>query len=275
MNAPAARVVIERGHGAAFGLRELWAFRELLYFVAWRDVKVRYKQTLLGAAWAVIQPLSAMLVFSVIFGRLAAIPSDGVPYPLFAYTALVPWTFFVNGFTQATKSLVSGADLIRKVYFPRLVIPISSVMSGVVDFAVSSLLLVALTAYYGVVPSARLVWLPAVLLLLLVSTLAVGICAAALNVEFRDVGYITPFLGQLWLFVTPVLYPASLVPAPWRTLLGLNPMAGVSEAMRWTLLGTSTDPWPIVTVSAVVASSALVGGVVYFRRFEARFADVI
>jgi lipopolysaccharide transport system permease protein len=254
-------------------LPELWAFRELLYFLVWRDIKVRYKQTALGAAWAIIQPLFTMVVFSVFFGRLAKMPSDGVPYPVFSFAALVPWTFFANGLTQSANSLVSNQNLIKKVYFPRLTIPIASILSGLVDFALAFVMLVALMFYYGIVPTRNVAWLPAFLLLALVTSLGVSLWLAALNVEFRDVRHIVPFIVQFWLFATPVAYPSSLLEEPWRTVYGLNPMVGVVEGFRWALLGTGTAPGPLIVVSSVVAVATLVSGAFYFRRLEKTFAD--
>ena len=256
-------------------LGELWEYRELFYFLTWRDIKVRYKQTVLGAAWAIIQPFFTMVVFSLFFGKLAKVPSDGIPYPIFAYTALVPWTFFANGLTQSSNSLVGNANLIKKVYFPRLVIPISSVISGTFDFILAFVVLLGMMFYYGIFPTVNIVWLPFLLLLTLVTSLGVGLWFAALNVQFRDVGYTVPFLTQFWLFATPIAYPSSLLSEPWRTLYGINPMAGVVEGFRWALLGTDTAQGPIIIVSAFMALALFVGGALYFRRLERNFADVI
>jgi len=257
------------------GLRlgELWAYRELLVFLAWRDIKVRYKQTALGAAWAVIQPFFTMVVFSVFFGNLAKMPSDGVPYPLFAYSALVPWTFFANGLAQSADSLVGSANLLRKVYFPRLAIPIAAVLGGVIDFVIAFVVLIGMMAFYGVVPTANIVWLPLLLVLALVTALGVGLWLSALNVEFRDVRYVVPFLIQVWLFATPIAYPSSLLDQPWRTVYGLNPMAGVVEGFRWALIGKGAAPGAMVGVSALVALALLLSGAFYFRRMESTFAD--
>ena len=256
-------------------LDELWQYRELLYFLAWRDIKVRYKQTALGAAWAIIQPFFTMVVFSIFFGRLAKVPSDGIPYPIFAYAALVPWTFFANGLSQSANSLVGSANLIKKVYFPRLVVPISSVISGVFDFILAFLVLLGLMLYYGISPTLNIVWLPFLLLLTLITSLGVGLWLSALNVKFRDVRYTVPFLTQFWLFATPIAYPSSLLSEPWRTLYGINPMVGVVEGFRWALLGTDTAPGPIIIVSTVVALALLVGGAFWFRKMEKTFADVV
>ena len=267
---------IEPSHGwVSLKLRELWEYRELLYFLTWRDVKVRYKQTILGAAWAIIQPFFTMVVFSLFFGRLAGIPSDGVPYPIFSFAALVPWTFFANGLNQSSNSLVGSADLIKKVYFPRLAVPVATVFSGVVDFALAFIVLLGMMLYYGVVPTINTLWLPLFFLLALVSSLGVGLWLSALNVEFRDVRYTVPFLTQFWMFSTPIAYPSSLLSEPWRTLYGLNPMVGVIEGFRWALLGTNTAPGPIIVASSLTAVAILVGGAFYFRRMEKTFADVV
>ncbi len=256
-------------------LNELWEYRELLYFLIWRDVKVRYKQTVLGAAWAIIQPFLTMVVFSLFFGHLAQMPSDGVPYPIFSYTALVPWAFFSNGLSQASSKLVGSGGLITKVYFPRLIIPIAAVLSGIVDFALAFLVLLGMMVYYGILPTLSILWLPLFILLALVTALGVGLWLSAMNVQFRDVQYVVPFLTQFWLFATPVAYPSSLLSEPWRTLYALNPMVGVVEGFRWALLGTVTAPGPVIAVSALIAVTLVVGGAFYFRRLEKTFADVI
>jgi lipopolysaccharide transport system permease protein len=256
-------------------LGELWAHRELVYFLIWRDIKVRYKQTALGASWAILQPLLTMLIFSVFFGRLAKVPSDGVPYPLFSFVALVPWMFFSNGLTLASNSLVHNANLLTKVYFPRLAIPISTVASGVVDFVLGFIVMLGLILWYGIVPGKEIVFLPLLMLLALVTSLGVALWLAAVNVEFRDVRYTVPFLTQFWMFATPIAYPSSLLSEPWRTLYGLNPMVGVVEGFRWALLGVNTAPGPIVVASSIVAILLLVSGAYYFRRMERTFADVV
>jgi lipopolysaccharide transport system permease protein len=255
--------------------RELWEYRELIYFLIWRDIKVRYKQTVLGAAWAIIQPFFTMVVFSLFFGRLGKIPSDGVPYPIFSYAALVPWAFFAHGVSQSANSLVGSANLIRKVYFPRLAMPIATVLSGTVDFILAFVVLLGMMLYFGIVPTINVVWLPLLLLLALVTSLGAGLWLSAMNVQFRDVRYITPFLIQFWLFATPIAYPSSLLAEPWRTLYGINPMVGVVEGFRWTLLGTDTAPGPIIIVSALAALALLVSGAYYFRHMEKTFADII
>lgn len=256
-------------------LRELWAYRELLYFLAWRDVKLRYKQTVLGAAWAIIQPFFTMVVFSLFFGNLANIPSDGIPYPLFSFAALVPWTFFANALNASANSLVGGAQLIKKVYFPRLVVPIASVLAGVVDFALAFIVLIGMMLYFGVIPTVNVLWLPYLLLLALTTSLGVGLWLSAMNVQFRDIRYVVPFLTQIWMYATPIVYPSSLIPETWRALYGINPMVGVIEGFRWALLGTNTPPGPILLVSSLAAAALLVSGAFYFRRMERTFADVV
>ena len=256
-------------------LRELWKYRELLYFLTWRDLKVHYKQTALGAAWAVIQPLFMMIVFSVFFGRLAGVPSDGVPYPVFTFCALLPWQVFANALTASSNSLVSNQNLITKVYFPRLVVPISAVLGGLVDFAIAFVILIGMLVFYGIVPGWQILALPAFILFAVMTALAVGLWLSALNVQYRDVRYTINFLIQFWLFATPVAYPSSIVPAQWRVLYGLNPMAGVVEGFRWCLLSQRESPSPLILVSALVVLALLVGGLFYFRRMEQDFADVV
>lgn len=255
-------------------LGELWQYRELLCFLVWRDIKVRYKQTVLGAAWAIIQPFFTMLVFSLFFGRLAKIPSDGVPYPIFAYAALVPWTFFANGLAQSSQSLVADANLIKKIYFPRLAIPIATVFSNVVDFFLAFVVLLGMMVFFGILPTIHVVWLPLFLLLALVSSLGVGLWLSALNVYYRDVRYVVPFVVQFWMFATPIAYPSTLLDEPWRTLYGINPMVGVVEGFRWALLDTQSSPGPIIIVSSITALAVLISGAIYFRRMERFFADV-
>ncbi|MEW5745346.1 MAG: ABC transporter permease [Nitrospirota bacterium] len=256
-------------------LKEVWNYRELLYFLVWREIKVRYKQTVLGAAWAVIQPLFTMAVFSIVFGRLVKVPSDGIPYPLFSFAALVPWTFFANGLSRASGSLVSNSNLVKKVYFPRLAIPISALLSGVADFVLAFLVLIGMIFYYGMTPTINVVWLPFLLALAFATSLGVSLWLAAMNVQFRDIMYIIPFLSQLWFYATPIAYSSSLLSEPWRTLYGINPMVGVVEGFRWALLGTNTAPGPMIAVSSAVTLTLLVTGAFYFRRFEKTFADVV
>jgi lipopolysaccharide transport system permease protein len=269
-------LVIRASHGWSFPqLGEAWASRELLWFLVWRDVKVRYKQTVLGAAWAVLQPLLTMVVFTIIFSRVAKVPTDGVPYPVFVYAALLPWQMFARSLNDSGNSLVTNRQLITKVYFPRLLLPISSVLAGLVDFAVAFVVLLGLMFYYGIVPTAAIIALPALIALAMLTSLAFGVWLSALNVKYRDVRYTIPFLTQLWLFVTPVAYPSSLVPEQWRTLYGLNPMAGVVEGFRWALLGQAASFRSVWQASAVVLVLLLAGGLLYFQRTERTFADVV
>jgi homopolymeric O-antigen transport system permease protein len=271
---PTMRIEPSRGW-VSLKLGELWEYRELLYFLIWRDIKVRYKQTVLGAAWAIIQPLFTMVVFSLFFGQLGKMPSDGIPYPIFSFAALVPWTFFANGLGQSSNSLVGSSNLITKVYFPRLVVPLSAVLSGVLDFLIAFLVLLGMMFVFGMVPTLNVVWLPLFFLLALITSLGVGLWFSALNVEFRDVRYVITFVTQLWLFATPIAYPSSMLPEPWRTIYGLNPMAGVVEGFRWALLGTNSAPGPIIAVSSVMAVVILITGAFYFRRMERTFADFV
>jgi lipopolysaccharide transport system permease protein len=240
----------------------------------WRDIKVRYKQTAFGAAWAIIQPVFTMIVFSLFFGRLARMPSDGIPYPIFSYTALLPWQYFAFGLTQSANSLVGSANLITKVYFPRLIIPVATVLAGLLDFAIAFLVLIGMMVYYHVHPSWAIVLLPAFLLLAVTTALGVGLWLSALNVKYRDVRYVVPFINQFWLFATPVAYPSSLLHEPWHTLYGLNPMVGVVEGFRWALIG-APPPGPLVGVSALISLLLLLSGLLYFRRMEETVADVV
>lgn len=255
--------------------RSLWEYRELVYFLAWRDVKVRYKQTALGAAWAILQPLFMMVVFSIFLGRLAGVPSDGAPYPIFVFAALLPWQLFSQSVTESSQSLVANDRLISKVYFPRIAIPLASLASSVIDFCIASFVLAGMMLYYGIRPAHSLLLLPPMIALALFSALAVGLWLSALNVQYRDVRYTLTFLTQLWLFASPVAYPSSLVPERWRALYGLNPMAGVVEGFRWTLLGTATPPGPMLAVSILAVAVLFAGGLLYFRKMENSFADLI
>lgn len=264
-----------RGGLSGLQLREIWAYRELLVFLVWRDVKVRYKQTALGAAWVILQPLLTMTVFTLFFGTLAKVPSDGMPYPLFAFAGLVPWTLFAYALTESSGSLVANQNLITKVYFPRLIIPLASVLAGLVDFAISFTVLLGLMLYYGVVPTVYVLTIPLFVALAVMAALSVGIWLSALNVEFRDVRYTIPFLTQLWMFVTPLAYASSLIPERWRLVYGLNPMAGVVEGFRWALFGRTAAPGFLLAVSATVVVILLLGGAYYFRRMERTFADVV
>lgn len=254
--------------------QEIWAYRELLYFFTWRDVKIRYKQTGLGFAWAVIQPLFTMIIFSLIFGAFAKIPSDGIPYPLFSYAALLPWTLFAEGMTRSTNSMVANAPIMTKVYFPRLLMPISGIMSPLVDFCIAFSILIAMMIYYGFVPTVNVVFLPAFLLLAIATSLGVGLWLSALNVQYRDFQYTVPFLVQIWMYASPVVYPASMLPESLRVWYGLNPMAGVIEGFRWALLGT-TPPSAMILVSVGVVVVMLVSGLFYFKKMEQYFADLV
>jgi lipopolysaccharide transport system permease protein len=274
IDAPVITIAPSRGW-APLRIRELWQYRELLFFLVWRDVKVRYKQTVLGATWAIIQPFMTMVVFSLFFGRLAKMPSDGIPYPIFAFAALVPWSFFAHGLSQASNSLVGGATLIKKVYFPRLVMPIAAVLSGLIDFVLAFGVLIGMMLFYDITPSVKILAIVPLMLLAMVTSLGVALWMSALNVEFRDIRYVIPFLTQFWLFATPIAYPSSLLSEPWRTVYAINPMVGVVEGFRWALLKTGTAPGPMIIVSSLVALALLVGGAFYFRRMEATFADVV
>jgi len=256
-------------------LRELWQYRELLYFLTWRDIKVRYKQTVLGAAWAVIQPLFIMMIFSLFFGRLAGVPSEGLPYPVFTFCALLPWQLFAHALTESSNSLVGSQNLITKVYFPRLVVPISAVLGGLADFAIAFVILLGMLFLYGIVPGWQIVALPGLVLLAVMTALGVGLWLSALNVQYRDVRYTINFLVQFWLFATPVAYPSSIVPVKWRALYGLNPMVGVVDGFRWALTGRPEFPGVVLLVSVIVVSVLLVSGLYYFRRLEQQFADIV
>jgi lipopolysaccharide transport system permease protein len=256
-------------------LKEVWEYRELLGIFVWRDLKVRYRQTVIGALWAILQPFLTMVIFSVFFGRLARIPSDNIPYPIFSFAALVPWTFFANSINQASLSLVTNAEMIKKIYFPRLTLPIAALLTGLVDFVLAFLILLGMMLYFGFVPTINIFWFPVFVLLAMMTSLGVSLWLAAMNVRYRDVRYMIPFITQAWLFATPVAYPSSLLSEPWRTLYGLNPMVGVVEGFRWALLGTGTAPGPMFLVSFLVSLLLLVSGLYYFRRMEKIFADII
>jgi len=256
-------------------LRQVWRFRELLYFLAWRAIKVRYKQTLIGAAWAILQPVLSMAVFSLIFGGLLRVPSEGIPYPVFSYAALLPWMFFASAVTMASNSLVYDANLISKVYFPRLIIPLAATVPPAIDLAVAFLVLIALLAFYGIVPGGAVLALPLLVLLAWLTALGVGLWLSALNVKYRDVAYVVPFLMQVWFFVTPVVYPSGLIPDPLKALYGLNPMVGVIDGFRWALLGAHHGPDVSMLVSVGTVAALLVSGLLYFRRTESQFADVV
>ncbi len=254
---------------------ELWEYRELLYFFVWRDIKIRYKQTAIGAAWAILQPFLTMLIFTLFLGHLAHIPSGGLPYPIFYYSALLPWMYFASALQASTNTIVDNQRLITKVYFPRLALPLSSVLSGLMDFAVSFVMFAAMMVYYRIVPTGTALWVPFFLLLAVLTALGVGLWLSALNAIYRDVRYVVPFLTQFWLFASPVAYPASLVPAKWRWLYGLNPMAGVIEGFRWSLTGHGDPPGRLILISSLVVVAVLLSGIAYFQKVETTVADVV
>jgi lipopolysaccharide transport system permease protein len=274
--AAAPRVQIRPSRGFPdLQARELWAHRDLLFFLVLRDVKLRYRQTALGAAWAILQPVLTMIVFSVFFGRLAAVPSDSLPYPVFTFVALLPWQLFAHTLAQSANSVVSNSTLVARVYFPRIIIPLAAVAAGLVDFGIAFGVLILMMGYYGIRPTVLVVTLPAFLALAVATALGVGLWLAVLNVRYRDVRYTIPFLTQLWLFLSPVAYPSSIVPAPWSLVYALNPMAGVVEGFRWALLGHTGAPGATLLVSALMVLVLLAGGFVYFRKSEPTFADVV
>jgi lipopolysaccharide transport system permease protein len=257
-------------------LREIWQYWELLYFLVWREVKVRYKQTVIGASWAIIQPLMTMVIFTIVFGRFAKIPSDGLPYPVFAYTALLPWTFFAQALTRSGASLVGNANLVTKVYFPRLIIPLAATLAPIVDFLVSFLVLIGMMIWYGITPTwGGLMALPFFMVLTIMIALAVSLWLSPLNVRYRDVGHILPFLSQFWMYASPVAYPVSLVPEKWQFLYSLNPMVGVIEGFRWVLLGKESPNFMAMVVSMIVVLALLLGGIIFFKKMEGTFADVV
>ena len=273
-NLPVVRIDARRGW-LALDLAELWAYRELLYFFVWRDIKVRYKQTVIGAAWAILQPVLTMLVFSLFFGKLAKIPSQGLPYPIFYYCALLPWMYFATAMQSSTNVVVEQQRVITKVYFPRVVLPISSVLSGLLDFAISFVVFAAMMVYYRIVPTKAVIWLPAFTLLAILTALGVGLWLSALNALYRDVRYVLPFLVQFWMFASPVAYPSSLVPEKWRWLYGLNPMTGVIEGFRWALTGHGQPPGALVAASSAAVALLVLGGLVYYHAVEGKIADVV
>jgi lipopolysaccharide transport system permease protein len=259
----------------ASGLKELWQYRELLYFLIWRDVKVRYKQTAIGAAWAIIQPLMTMIIFTVVFGKFANMPSDGLPYPIFSFAALLPWTYFSKALNQSVSSVVADANLITKVYFPRLLLPLSAVVGGLIDFAIAFVFLLAMMAWYGLAPQWGILLLPFFVLLTMLTALSVSVWLSVVNVRYRDVGQAIPFLVQIWLFASPVAYSASVVPENWRFLYNLNPLAGIIEGFRWALLGSQNPPIVSLLSTTLVVLALLYGGIVFFKRMEKTFADVV
>ena len=271
---PSVHIAARRGW-LALDLAELWAYRELLYFFVWRDIKVRYKQTAIGAAWAILQPVMTMLVFSLFFGRLARIPSQGLPYPVFYYCALLPWMYFSAAMQGATNIVVDQQRVITKIYFPRVVLPIAAVLSGLLDFAISFVVFLAIMVYYRIVPTAAIIWLPGFTLLAILTALGVGLWLSALNALYRDVRYVLPFLVQFWMFASPVAYPSSLVPEKWRWLYGLNPMAGVIEGFRWALTGHGQPPGILLATSSSAVLLLVLSGLVYFHAMEGTIADVV
>src|SRR5215831_13221287 len=271
-----ARMVIQpRKNFLHIDLRAIWEYRELLYFLVWREVKVRYKQTMLGSAWAILQPLFTMVLFTAIFGNFARIPSDGLPYPLFAYTALLPWTYFSQAISRSGTSLVDNANMISKVYFPRLIVPLAAVATPLVDFFLAFLVLLGMMVWFGGAPGWNALALPLFLLLACITALAVSLWLSTLNVRYRDVRHTIPFLMQLWMYASPIAYPVSLIPDKWRMLYSLNPMMGVIEGFRWALLGKQSPDFRVMAVSTAIILALLLGGLVYFRRMEQTFADVI
>ncbi len=269
-------ICIRATHGWRFlNFKELWEYRELVYFLTWRDIKVRYKQTAIGGAWAIIQPFFTMMIFSLFFGKFARIPSEGLPYPIFAYSALVPWTYFANSLTHATNSLVEHQQTITKVYFPRLILPLSSVLGGLVDFVIAFTVLIGMMFFYNIYPTGAIWTIPLFVLLSIITAFGVGLWLSALNVQYRDVRYAVGFLIQLWLFATPIAYPITIVPERWRALYGLNPMVGVIEGFRKALLGKGAIWGPSLAVSISIIVLILIGGILYFRKMEQTFADVV
>ena len=260
---------------AALDLKDLWVYRELVYFMTWRDLKVRYKQTLLGASWAVLQPFLTMVVFSIFFGGLAQVPSDNVPYPIFSFTALLPWTLFSKALLDASKSLVSSSHIITKIYFPRIILPLASILAGIVDFLIAFVVLLGMMVFYKITPTSNIWSLPFFLLLALITALGVGLWLSALNVLYRDINYATHFITQFWMFVTPIAYSATMIPDKWKLIYSLNPMAGVVNGFRWALLGVGEGPGADLLVSVVVAIVLLISGLIYFKRTERLFADMV
>ena len=268
--------IIEPSRGwLGFDFKELWDYRELLYFLIWRDVKIKYKQTVIGVGWAVLQPFMTMVVFTLVFKRIADVPSEGIPYPIFAYTALLPWNLFSGALQRSTVSLVAQVSLISKVYFPRLIIPLSATISGVVDFAIAFVILVGMMFWYGIMPRLAILSLPLFITIALVAALSVGLWLAALNVRYRDVGHTIPFLIQIWMFASPVAYSVGAVPEKWRLLYSLNPLAGVIEGFRWAMLGKESPDLVVIAVSTLAMIALLFSGIVYFKRTERTFADLI
>lgn len=256
-------------------LYALWKYRELLYFLVWKDVLIRYKQTVIGASWAILQPLITMVIFTVIFGKMVNVPSDGIPYPIFAFSALLPWLYFSQALSRSGTSLVGNTNLITKIYFPRLLIPLSSSISPLVDLFFSFLILLVLMPLYGISPSRGFLFLPVFVLQSLITALAVGLWLTTLNVKYRDVGHVIPFLIQIWMYASPVVYPLSMVPEKWRLLYSLNPMVGVIEGFRWAITGSSRPDFMAMAISSAAVFILLAGGLIYFKKMEATFADII
>jgi lipopolysaccharide transport system permease protein len=274
LNVPTIRIEASRPT-LTLPLRELWDYRELLYFLVWRNVKVLYKQTVIGAAWAILQPLLTMLIFTVVFIKFANVPSNGLPYPIFSFAALLPWTFFAKALNQSVLSVVNNSNLVTKVYFPRLLLPISAVLSGLVDFAISFMFFIAMMAWFEIIPSWQIIFLPVFVLMTILTALSVSMWFSAINVRYRDVGQAMPFVIQLWMFASPVAYPASVVPDEWRLLYNLNPMSGAIEGFRWALTGAEEVPLFPVALSMAIVLALLYGGLLFFRRMEDSFADVV
>ena len=270
-----SRVILSRPGIFQLDLGEVWRFRELLYFMAWRDIIVRYKQTAIGVGWAVIQPLITMIMFTLIFGVMARIPSDGVPYPVFAFAGLLPWTFFSQVLARGGNSVVGSANLVTKIYFPRLLLPLAATAAPAVDFLLSFLMLLVLMAWFHVAPTWHLLALPLFMGLAFMTAMATTLWLSSLNVRYRDVGYVIPFMSQVWMYASPVVYPVSVIPEKWRPLYSLNPMVGVIEGFRWALLGKGTPDFMVIAVSSSVVLALLMGGIVYFKRMEQTFADII
>ena len=269
------RIIRPRRSWWDIDLREIWAYRELLYFFVWRDIKVRYKQTVIGAAWSILQPFMTMVVFSLFFGKLAKIPSHGLPYPVFYYSALLPWMYFAGALQNATNTIIEHQRVITKVYFPRIILPLAAVLSGLVDFGIAFLILIGMMLFYGIIPTLAVLWLPFLMLLAVMTAFGVGLWLSALNAIYRDVRYAVPFLIQFWMFASPVAYPSSLVPERWQWLYGLNPMAGVIEGFRWALTGQGQPPQSLFAVSVLAVFMVLLGGLIYFRRIEGTIADLV
>ena len=257
-------------------LREVWSYRELIFFLIWRDIKVRYKQSVLGALWAILQPFVTMIVFTIFFGQIAKLPSDGLPYPIFSYSATVPWAFFAAALSVSARSMLSSGNMISKIYFPRIIVPLASVLANLVDFGIAFLLLIAMMFYYHIIPTINMVFLPLFLLLSMITAMGVGLWFSALYVMYRDVGYIMNFIPNLWQYISPVVYPASMIPAKWRLVYALNPMTGVIEGFRWALLGSPVSVTPLMfACSTLIALVIFISGLYFFRRMERIFSDML